>query len=413
MEESPQAESSVSYSRTLRPQVPGIELPTFQLGDRSTLWATAAPSDALRYVGQHCQQLLAGDEWKSECLAAEAYALLYHWPILHSCLTLYLHHGCSYLWSCTVVLVVKVWILSNLFWHRNGTICQCWLEPNNSSLHRFAKDLLEAGALTWSNFSAKCNIQADFFNQPAISTAFLHRLLTEHENTAQAPEIKRVHSNTAATVGSKSLRLVGSAVFHAVLSNITRLINNKFQIRMTDSFHWGQGFLQEPDISALNKVSLTHRLPLHTYRGACTHNAFNLLWLPLSHQSILLAITVSASLCCMLLYRSECLFCFMSGFPLDPLCAPIRFVTQLLWMGLRERQRGKEEEREGRVRESEVGWSSFLEIWGENKNVSQSNRGGEREQRGKRRGKLQWVQAGGYERTAGSGLEDFWIMWCH
>lgn len=101
--------------------------------------------------------------------------------------------------------------------------------------------------------------------------------MTEHENTAQAPEIKRVHSNTAATVGSKSLRLVGSAVFHAVLSNITQLINNKFQIRMTDGFHWGQSFLQEPDISALNKVSLTHRLPLHTYRGVCTHNAFNLL----------------------------------------------------------------------------------------------------------------------------------------
>lgn len=79
----------------------------------------------------------------------------------------------------------------------------------------------------------------------------------------------------------------------------------------------------------------------------------------------------------------------MSGFPLDPLCAPIRFVTQLLWMGLRERQRGKAEEREGRVRESEVGWRGFLEIWGENKNVCQSNRGGEREQRGKRRGKLQ------------------------
>lgn len=136
--------------------------------DHSTVWATTAPSDALQHIGQYCQQLLAGDEWKSKCLAAEAYALLYRWPILHSCRTLHSHPECSYLWSCTVVLVVKVWIFSNLFWHglQNRTICQCWLEPNNSSLHRFAKDLLEAGALTWSNFSAKCNIRADFFNQP-------------------------------------------------------------------------------------------------------------------------------------------------------------------------------------------------------------------------------------------------------
>lgn len=36
----------------------------------------------------------------------------------------------------------------------------------------------------------------------------------------------------------------------------------------------------------------------------------------------------------------------MSGFPLDPLCTPIRFVTQLLWMGLRERQSGRGRDRE-------------------------------------------------------------------
>lgn len=44
----------------------------------------------------------------------------------------------------------------------------------------------------------------------------------------------------------------------------------------------------------------------------------------------------------------------MSGFPLDPLCTPIRIVTQLLWMGLRERQSRREGRKQGeREREKE------------------------------------------------------------
>lgn len=96
--------------------------------------------------------------------------------------------------------------------------------------------------------------------------------------------------------------------------------------------------------SALNKVPLTCT---HTH----SHTHISLLGSHLSHQSIWRAITVSAFLCCMLLYRSENLFCFVSGFPLDRLCTPIRFVTQWLWMGLRESWRGR-----GRVQSYKVRW---------------------------------------------------------
>lgn len=55
--------------------------------------------------------------------------------------------------------------------------------------------------------------------------------------------------------------------------------------------------------------------------------------------------------------------------------------------------KGKTEREEGREGggeiECEVLWRSFfLKIEGENKNVTQGNRGGEREQREKRNGKL-------------------------
>lgn len=73
--------------------------------------------------------------------------------------------------------------------------------------------------------------------------------------------------------------------------------------------------------------------------------------------------SLSASLSCMRLYRSECLFCFMSGFPLDPLCTPIRFVTQLLWMGLRDRRRGKEGGKE---------WGREGGLWGRGKEMGRA-----------------------------------------
>lgn len=98
----------------------------------------------------------------------------------------------------------------------------------------------------------------------------------------------------------------------------------------------------------------------------------------------------------------------MSGFPLDLLCTPIRFVTQLLWMGLRERQNGKEGGRKGeRDEEGEIGSGgerSWLEQIFQSIEKTRMRVGAIEKENGSK-GKR--VQAWGYERTAGFGLEDF------
>ncbi len=91
--------------------------------------------------------------------------------------------------------------------------------------------------------------------------------------------MKSVHSDTAATVVSKSLKLVGSVVFHAELSNLTQLINNKCEIRMTDGFHRDRVYfrnltfqLQTRYRSLVDSLSVSLSLSL-----THTHHAFNLL----------------------------------------------------------------------------------------------------------------------------------------
>lgn len=116
--------------------------------------------------------------------------------------------------------------------------------------------------------------------------------------------------------------------------------------------------------AVLQRISLSHtHTRSHTQLQAYTHVHtllnFNLLWLPSSHKSVWLAITVSVSLSCMFLYRRDCLLFFIWGFPLDLLCTPIRFVTQLLWMGLRDRQNWGREVKKGTREEEKNGFAEW------------------------------------------------------
>lgn len=150
-----------------------------------------------------------------------------------------------------------------------------------------------------------------------------------------------------------------------VLFKQIQAVDNKPEIGLTDGFHRDKPNIRNLNISSKQRityfqaiVSIFYRL---THAGIDSHTNFSHFQSPLIASLPLVYLTGHHCLCLSVLHVSlqkrVSFFCFMSGFPLDLLCTPIRFVTQLQWMGLRERQhrgRGAEEgmeEKKGRKKD--------------------------------------------------------------